>query len=148
MGRRGPRQVVFVCSAIINGKLVTEMIEQETSDEAQRRFTAKHHGNPETILGPFYRKRTGVLLSSSGPQIKLTGKTRPAIYNEWYVKALGIQDGTCGIPEECVWVFFDIRVDGKKQPKPQSFIMKAEELTFLNADELVTYKAMQNRPAV
>lgn len=134
MGRRGPRQVVFVCSAIINGKLFSEMIEQETSEEAQKRFVAKYEAKPESILGPFYRKRTGVLLNSQA-QVRFTGKHVAAIFNEWYVKAMLLSQ-----PEDCVWVFFDLRVDGKKQPKPQSFIMKAEELRYLTSDEEKEYR--------
>jgi len=136
MGRRGPRQVVFVCSAVLNNKLVSEMIEQETSDEATKRFVAKHNSNPESVLGPFYRKRTGVLLNNQA-QVRFTGKSRTAVFNEWYVKAMILE-----LPEDCVWVFFDARVDGKKQPKPQSFIMKTEEITFLTQDEELKYKAM------
>lgn len=134
MGRRGPRQVVFVCSAVSNGKLISEMIEQETSDEAQKRFVTKYNFKPEMVLGPFYRKRTGVLLNTQ-TQVRFTGKSKLAIFNEWYVKAMILE-----VPEECVWVFFDTRVDGKKQPKPQSFIMKVEELQFLTPEEEQAYK--------
>lgn len=135
MGRRGPRQVVFVCSAIVNGKLVSEMIEQETSEEAQARFSKKYNSKPESILGPFYRKRTGVLMNAGAAQVRFTGKSKLAVFNDWYVKAMILE-----VPEECVWVFFDTRVDGKKQPKPQSFIMKAEELKFLTPEEEAEYK--------
>ena len=137
MARKGPRQVVFVCSAVVAGKLVSEMLELETSEEAQKRFEGRYQQKAESVLGPFYRKRTGVLMGAQTQAIRFNGKTRMGTYNEWYVKAMMLQH-----PEDCAWVFFDQRVDGKKQPKPTSLVVRLNDVHYLNDDEEKAYRAL------
>ena len=137
MARKGPRQVVFVCSAVVAGKLVSEMLELETSEEAQTRFQSRHGSKAESVLGPFYRKRTGILMGAQTQAIRFSGKTRLGTYNEWYVKVMMLQH-----PEDCVWVFFDQRVDGKKQPKPTSQVVRITDVHYLNEEEEKIFKAL------
>lgn len=133
MSRRGPRQVVFVCSAVLNEKLVSEMVEQESAEDAQKAFSIKHGSKPEAILGPFFRKRMGVL--NNQVSVRFTGKTKPVIYNDWYCKAMLLDQ-----PADCVWLFFEARVDGKRQTKPQNFIIRSDEAQFLTPEQEVEYK--------
>lgn len=120
MSRR-PRQIVFVCSAIINGNLISEMVERGAADDARDTFSVKHGVAPLTVLGPFYRKKMGVLKAHN--EIDLSGKSIKCQYDGWNVTAMVLN-----YPADTAWVFFNSRVDGKKMPKPQSVILRIEEL--------------------
>lgn len=129
MGRKGPRQIVFVCSALVKGSLVSEVVEKNLSEDAQKSFEVKYGARPSSVLGPFYRKRMGVLNSQT--EVKFSGKSKKAIFNDWHVNAMLLTK-----PEKCVWIFFSTRVDGKKMPKPESLIVKEEEVTFLTEEQM------------
>lgn len=135
MGRKGPRQIVFVCTSIMNvggsPQLVSEVIEKNSSEEAQAVFQKKHNERPQAVQGPFYRKRMGVLNSQT--EVKFAGPTKKAIFNGWHVNAMLLLK-----PEKCVWIFFNNRVDGSKSPKPENTIVKEEEIQFLTPEQEMT----------
>lgn len=133
MGKKGPRQIVFVCSAVVEGKLATEVIELNTSEESCQIFEKKYSAKPQSVQGPFYRKRMGFLDSQT--DVKFTGKTRKGIYMDWYCTLMVLDN-----PPDCVWVFFDNKVDDKKVPKPKSVIVKEEEVQYLTPEELIKLK--------
>lgn len=124
MGKKGPRQLVFVCSAIHNGKLISDVIDREVSEESCKLFEERHGIKPHTVYGPFYRKRMGVL--DSHANIKFAGVKKTGTYMDWNVTLLYLDD-----PAGCAWVFFETRVDGstdKKILKPKSTIVKIEDV--------------------
>ena len=129
MGRRGPRQIVFVCSSVVNGKLVCETVDRTESEEAQTQFLTKFGVKPEIVLGPFYKKRMGVLNSQA--EVQFSGKSKKAVFNDWYCTAMTLLK-----PENCVWLFFDTRVDGKKMPKPETLILGIDEVHFSTDEEI------------
>jgi hypothetical protein len=120
----------------VKGKLVSEVVEKNVSDEAQKAFKAKYDQQPEAVLGPFYRKRMGVLNSQT--EVRFAGPSKKAIFNDWYVNAMLLMK-----PEKCVWIFFNTRVDGRKMPKPENLIVKEEEVQFLSPEQ---EKAMSSSP--
>ena len=122
MSRRGARQIVFVCSSIIDQKLVSHTIEATTTEEAVEIFLKEYQVKAQVVHGPFYRKKQGVLDNTRS--IKFTGQSKTAIYNDWLVNALILKD-----PENCAYLLFDKRVDDKKVPKPVgTFIVKLDDL--------------------
>jgi len=133
MAQKGPKQIVFVCSAIQNAKIVSEIIEKRTTDEACEVFMAKFQVRPEIVQGPFYRKRTGVLQSQT--DIKFKGEHKNALYEGWVVTALFLEQ-----PAECAWLFFEFNIENKKAPKPKSIIVREDSLKFLTTEEFSSYK--------
>lgn len=141
MARRGPRQIIFVCGAVVNGKLVMEMVERSASEEAQNHFSQKHGSRPEAVLGPFYRKRMGILNNQAS--VSFTGKSQVAVYDDWYVTAMELK----APHENAAWVFFINRVDGKKMPKPQSLVVETKDISYLTPAQLQAYKQTNSSAA-
>ncbi len=121
MKKRGSRQIIFVCSSIKNGILICKMIESQDRDNACKIFESENEIKPQIVLGPFFKKKVGVL--DSEVVIKFSGVTKKAIYNEWNVKAVLLSS-----PEGHAYIFYDKRIDNKKIQKPVSTIVKLEEL--------------------
>lgn len=122
MGRKGPRAILFVCSACENNQLISHKIEAKTSEEALELFEKEYSVKVQSIHGPFHEKRVGVLDSTKN--IKFNGQSKTAVYNGWIVNALFLKD-----PENCAYLLFDKRVDDKKMPKPTgTFIVKIDDL--------------------
>ena len=121
MGRKGPRQIVFVCSAIHNEKLISKLINSETGEEACKSFESEFFIKPETVYGPFFKKKTGVL--DNEISIKFSNEEKKAMYDGWYVTAIILSS-----PEGFAYLFYDKRKDNKKMQKPTSNIVKIEEL--------------------
>ena len=61
MRKKGPRQTVFVCSAVKNTILVSQIIEADTQDSACHSFEENNSIKVESVLGPFFKKKTGIL---------------------------------------------------------------------------------------
>ena len=99
MSRRGSRPIFFVCSSIIDNKLISEMIESTTVKDAQSLFLDKYKLKPETIFGPFYKKRTQVLEITTA--LKFSKQTKTAQYNDWLVNAFLLQE-----PKDCAYLIF------------------------------------------
>jgi hypothetical protein len=92
---RGRRPVIWVCSAIINSKLVSEkftVIDKDTTssvgsfpkEEAISLFKEKYDSYPETVLGPFYDRKGGKIktkrINHNTKGIRLTSKQKTAIF--------------------------------------------------------------------
>lgn len=122
MGKKGPRQIEFVCCALVDGRSVSKSIEVDSSEEAICLFQKEFNVEPENIHGPYYRKRAGVLDNSR--EIEFSGERIKAIYRDWVVIASILKH-----PKNSAYLLFDKRVDGKKAPKPSgTFIIKMEEI--------------------
>lgn len=122
MSRRGPRQIVYVCSGIANNKLVSHTVEAVSTTEAVSLFEVEYNAKAQSVHGPFYPKRIGVLDNTRN--IQFSGQSEIATYNGWIVNALHLKD-----PENCAYLLFDRRADNKKMPKPiGTFIVKLDDL--------------------
>lgn len=122
MSRKGPRPIVFVCSAVLDTKLVSHTITAALSTEAASLFETTYKVKPESIHGPFYHKRIGVLDNTRN--IQFNGQSEVTTYNGWIVNALHLKD-----PENCAYLLFNHRADNKKMPKPiGTFIVKLDDL--------------------
>jgi hypothetical protein len=117
------RIIVYVCSAIKDGKLISKMIETKNTDEARSAFEKEYAAKPEAILGPFYKKKTAVLTKNCDIRFKSDAANKRGIYNDWYVSAMPLET-----PADSFYIFYDKRVDGEKLPKPNIVIIKSKEL--------------------
>lgn len=122
MGKKGPRQTVYVCSALSENKIISKLLEADNSEEAMKSFELENGVKAQIIHGPFFMKRAGVLDNTR--EIKFTGSSKRGIYKEWIVNALLLKE-----PENNAYLLFDKRVDGKKMPKPTgTFVVHVDEL--------------------
>jgi hypothetical protein len=122
MRRKGPRPICFTCSEIVDGKLVSEVMEKETADDARAEFKARFNVEPSICLGPFYRKRTGVLQHTQS-DIVFSGGTGEFVHNGWVVTVMFLSK-----PEGCGYVFYESRIDDKKMPKPPASIVRLDDM--------------------
>lgn len=113
------RKTFFVCSAIRDNELISKTINASTQKEADKLFEQQYLLVPQISIGPFYRARTRPDIQ----KVIFTGKSKTAIYDDWIVNALLVKE-----PENCAFLFFDRRVDGKKMIKPSDMIVKLDEL--------------------
>lgn len=122
MGKKGPRQTVYVCCSVIDGKLISKMIESDNSEDAMLVFFKDNNVKAQVVHGPFFIKRAGVMDNTR--EVVFSGSSKRAIYKEWHVNALLLKD-----PENSAYLLFDRRVDGKKIPKPTgTFVVHVDEL--------------------
>ncbi len=116
MVRKGPRQTFFVCASISqDGDLIAEIFSGNNPSEASEKFSEKYSQAPQSILGPFFKKRAQVLENTR--ELKFTNQTKKAIYNDWMVNAFILTE-----PENQAYLVFIRRVDDKKLPIPNGII--------------------------
>ena len=115
MGRKGARQLVFVCAGIINGELITKIIPAVSQSEASEVFTKQFLYAPQDILGPFLKKKTQVIETTR--ILKFSNQTKKAIYGDWMVNAFMLTD-----PADWAFLVFIKRADDKKMPFPKGTI--------------------------
>ena len=77
---------------------------------------------PQSILGPFYRKKTGILDKNADIKFKF-GENKQGIYNGWHITALPLVS-----PESSVYVLYNKRIDGQKIQKPKSAVVRMKEI--------------------
>lgn len=116
------RITCFVCSGIKNNNLITKNIDANTELDASNIFEANFGVKPQSIYGPFFKKRSYAI--NNVRDIKFSGNTISAIYNGWRVKAIILSH-----PENYALILFNDRIDGKKISKPKgTHIIKIGEL--------------------
>ena len=79
------KAIFYVCSAIRNGKLISQAIEAASEEEAAQLFFEAYSCKSYTTLGPFYKKR--VSKEEVKPVVKFSKETKKAIYDGWNVNA-------------------------------------------------------------
>jgi hypothetical protein len=127
MNRRGARPIIFVCSGISNGKLISEMVLAKTQSDASALFLKEYSVEAQIILGPFYKKSTQVLEVTRSLKFA-NHQIRKATYNEWMVNAFTLSE-----PADHAYIVFIKRLDDKKVPFPKGTItVPISELRFLN----------------
>jgi hypothetical protein len=120
--RRKARIIIYVCSAIKDGNLLSKMVEASSVDESCSFFEQENGIKPQVILGPFYKKKTGMLDKNFNIKFKF-GPNIQAIYNGWHITAMPLSN-----PPESAYILFNKRVDGIKTHKPQSMVIKIKEI--------------------
>lgn len=113
--KKGTREIVFVCSAIINNLLTNKIIPAASPNEAADLFFNEFNVRPQESLGPFYKKRTQVIETTR--TLKLTNQSKKAIYEDWLVNAFYLQE-----PEGYAYLVFLKRTDNKKIPPPKGVV--------------------------
>lgn len=122
MSRRARRTTEFVCCSVLEGKSISKTIVIENADQAARVFESEFGVQPDSIYGPFFRKKTKP--ADYTREIVFANQSKKAIYQGWYVIA-----SILNYPKGCAYLLFDRRLDGKKAPKPtETVIVKLEEL--------------------
>lgn len=113
MGKRGAREIVFVCCGLTEtNELVTDIIPAADQAEATQMFSASHRIEPQEVLGPFYRKKTQVLENTRS--LKFTNITKKAVYNGWRVDAFLLKE-----PDNHAYLIFKKRIDEKNMSAPK-----------------------------
>lgn len=115
----------FVCSAISDGKLISETMEAKTSREAKRLFVQQFSYKPGTVVGPFFKKNQTI--EEKIPTMQFSKVNKPAEYQDWKVNAFLLEN-----PVDSAFIFFQSKKDGSSNPKPQSKIVPIEELKFIS----------------
>jgi hypothetical protein len=124
-GRKGRRQLVFICGDIIDGEMIMKAIPATSQAEAIQFFTDTHKQAPRQVLGGYYPQRTQVLETTR--VLKFSNQTKKAIYNDWVVNAFLLVE-----PVDQAYLVFLKRVDDKKIPNPKGTItVPISDLRFL-----------------
>lgn len=114
-------KTVFVCCGISGTGVVSKTIEADTQEIAKSIFEKDNAINMISCHGPFFQKK--IIEKINYTNVKLSGESRSLIYNDWFVKALFTNE-----PQDCAYLIFDRRVDGKKIPKPKETIIVKKDL--------------------
>ncbi len=118
---------VFICSGIHQSSLFSMEIEAASEQEANSIFIDKNKFSPQIILGPLYKKREVAKIKDQAIEnidnVELSGPSRMAIYRDWVVLALPIQNS-----KDLAYLLFDHRLDNKKSIKPSPNIVNIKEL--------------------
>lgn len=129
MNKRRKRQIYYVCSAISEtNELLSESIPSGSVEDATKIFIEKCGNKPQTIFGPFFKKKTQVLENTTN--IRLSNLKKKAEYNGWIVLATILK-----YPENYAFLLFNKRIDGKNLPKPQgTIVVPIHDLRFINVE--------------
>ena len=126
MSRRKARDIIFVCSAIDDCKLISEMIVSRTPEKASSLFKERFNVEPSIIHGPFWKKF--VKKQEIKTSLKFANKMKKAIYNDWQVNAFYLLD-----PIDFAYLVFIKRTDDQKMPVPKgTVIVPISKLRLLN----------------
>lgn len=118
MSRRHAREIVFVCSSVSNkGELISQIIPGTTPVEASTLFLELNKLDAQTVLGPFYKKKTQILEVTRSLQFA-SPIFKKAEYNGWLVNAFMLAD-----PVDQAYLIFLKRTDDKKIPAPKGTII-------------------------
>lgn len=120
--RQRARPIIYVCSAVKDGELLSKMVESKNVEESYALFEKENGIKPQIVLGPFYKKRTSVLDKNCNIQFK-PNQSKRGVYNGWHVTVIPLSN-----PADSVYLLYDRRVDGQKLPKPNLNIVKIKEL--------------------
>ena len=124
MKNKSVRKIVFVCSAIDNGNLISKIIVADNPANAASLFLEQNKISPKEILGPFYKKRARVIQSTR--TLKFTNESKKAVYDNWLVNALLLKE-----PEDHAFLVFIKRLDDKKVSSPKgTVVIPISELRF------------------
>ena len=119
------KSTFFVCSAIKQHMLLVRTIEATTFSDARKNFEITEGIYPGVISGPFFKKRGCDQECYEG--LKFAGTSKKAIYEGWVVNAQILLE-----PENCAYLFFKKRVDGKDVKQPDGHtIVDVQNLRFI-----------------
>lgn len=123
------RKIFYVCGGVVEGVLVSQTIEASSPEEASIIFQREKQILPQNVQGPFYQKKEKIRIVPT-EEVTFTSQSIKAIFGDWYVTALLTKS-----PENCAYLLFDRRVDGKKLPKPKgTYIVKLDNLRNYNEE--------------
>lgn len=107
------RYLYFVCSAIKNESLVTDVIKSVNEQEANEFFLQKFSVKPIHTLGPFYKPK----FAKKTTELNFTGETKECQYDGWNVTAFYLNE-----PKNHVYLIFNDKID-KNNTSDRSSIM-------------------------
>jgi len=147
----GRRPVVWVCSAVVNSKLVSEKFvvrDQSPGPEtgglfprevAEKEFMNKYDTKPEMVIGPFFDKRGAQADKVSKKRLfvdrenldkyKIEVKRRDAIFGDWK----GYSNAIEGTSDLALFLFIgEQNPSGKKRSLPAPGVVNVSDLTFID----------------
>jgi hypothetical protein len=107
------RYIYFVCCAIKNDGIITDVIRSTTEQEANEFFFNKFQIKPINTLGPFYKPK----FAKKTTELNFTGVTKECQYDGWEVTAFYLNE-----PQNHVYIIFNNKI-GEKQNTPRASIM-------------------------
>lgn len=120
--RRKARPIIYVCNAIKDNVLISKMIDCQTVEDSVRIFETENGIKPQTVYGPFYKKKTNVLDKDFDIRF-MFGQNKQGVYNGWTVTMMPLLS-----PTGCVYVLYNKRIDGQKIRKPKACVVKLNEI--------------------
>lgn len=125
--KKGPRQRFYVCSAIVNKKLVQESIAAASEEEAKKSFNGSHKKDPEAISAPMFIvkdsttgakqvSRNTVTLNSTD-LLRFTTKTFSGIYQGYKIVCNGMKAVKVGDKEYKDNELLRVAFDGPVNPE-------------------------------
>lgn len=117
--------IYFVCSTIKNNSLISEVIEANSSTEADTFFKDTFGVRPTKTLGPFFKKR--VSLEDQKPNIKFSKIMKKAEFENWNVKAFILE-----APKDSAFIVFVSNINSSNDEKPHSQVVSLKDLRFKN----------------
>jgi len=119
------RPVVFVCSGFVKCKVVCKTISADNFSAARDVYYKEYGFKPSITLGPLYKKRG--FAQEIRNELKFLGISKRAEFDGWEVSAELLLE-----PDNCAYLFFKKRLDGKNIPIPEEhMIVDVESLRFI-----------------
>ena len=109
------KQTLFVCSALHDNNLISEIIIANNQEDAVQLFKNNFTITPSKILGPFYKKRVEPVKIDKN--IQFSGQIRSGIYNGWKVNAFLLKE-----PQDYAFLVFIKSLDNSPAPKNTTII--------------------------
>ena len=117
------KNTFFVCSAVSeNSQLLSETLIADGADEAKIYFEKIWGIFPQSISGPFFKKKSNVIKTNTELKFK-PGEYKETVYKGWNITAMMLSN-----PPNSAFVLFNKRVDGQNIKKPGTTIVRVEEL--------------------
>lgn len=115
------KSIYFVCLANKNGETVSSCILAEDENISSKIFFEKFDIAPSQIYGPFFKKR--IKKQKEEIPVQLTGKVKVAIYNNWIVNFLLLENDSSK-----AFIYFKENMKNPSARKPKACVVNLEDL--------------------
>ena len=127
MRQRIKKDIIYVCSAINENKLISHSIIAMSQKEASDIFYQKYQTLATEILGPFHEAKKQIFKNFKILKFSNT-KPRKAIYNNWIVNAFILSE-----PVNCAYLLYVDKINDENIPFPTgTVVVPIDDLRFKN----------------
>ncbi len=120
---------IFICSSLLNGKLISAKISATSLREAEELFYQQFSATSKETYGPFINIKNKMVETKEITTLKfINNKPIKAIYNDWFVNAFLLSE-----PDKYAYLIFLKRIDDKKISSPKgTFTVPISDLKVIN----------------